>query len=94
MAHVLRKLITDGPLKGQYENIIVSPASVEPQLSEVKLGQPHSVTMGHGKRYICSLCRRKYAALGVFAMHYQKTHADLPQEKDAWRKHVIDVAEA
>jgi len=76
-----------------YENVMTSPASVAPVLEEVAIHQPISITVVSGKRYTCKLCGRPYAHLGVFAMHYQKTHKDLPQNKDEWRKHILTNVE-
>ena len=88
MPHFHRRMILTGALKGQYENVMVSEASVESPIDLVKLHQPPSVTFDNGKKMKCSICDRIFRTPGVFAMHYARNHKDLPQDKNEWRKYV------
>lgn len=87
MPHFLRKQILTGPLKGQYENVMVSEASVE-VVQHVVLSQPPSVTFDTGKKLNCTICHRLFRTSALFAMHYARSHKDLPQDKNEWRKYV------
>ncbi len=87
MPHFHRRKILTGALAGQYENIMVSEASVE-IIKPIELDQPSSVTFDNGKKMKCSLCDRRFRTAGIFAIHYTRSHKDLPQDKNEWRKYV------
>jgi hypothetical protein len=90
MAKFLRKQITDGPLKGQYEWVPLYTGSFTPE--QVTL-VPNTVTLPHKKRFECLLCTKTYASVAIFANHFAHSHKEQDTEKDAWRKYVKDTKE-
>jgi hypothetical protein len=88
MAHFLRKQITEGPLKGQWEWVMKTTGSVAPDVTTATL---NTVTLTHKKRFECKVCSKTYANVNIFANHFNHSHKELVKDKDTWRANVVDT---
>jgi len=74
------------PVTGKYEMKQVDPPSMLQQAPELPM---NTVTIAPSARHICTACTptKPFPTAGLLAAHFNRSHKDLVEDKDSWRKY-------
>lgn len=75
------------PVTGAYT---IVPAEEPQSVQPITIAPPAGTTLktAKPKRFRCTACETKFAALGIFSMHFNRRHKELVVDRETWRTYV------
>lgn len=61
------------------------------EVRTVDIHQPATADLGAVKKLKCSLCEKKFAAPGIFSIHFAREHKNEYEDNNSWRMFIEEV---